>query len=113
MAYTADGGTIRDDQFFWDGLQERKLLFQQCSACLTVRHPIEPMCGNCGSLEWGTFEANGHGAVYKKKMSLRPNNVDNIGPRLGALVNLYEGIRLVSNGTGLKPFGMTNDIEVP
>ena len=112
MAYTAEGGTIRDDQFFWDGLREHKLLFQQCSDCGTVRHPIEPMCGNCGSLEWGTMESSGHGTVYTWILSHHPNNDDDIPPRLVVLVNLDEGIRLVSNLVGIDRDDMTNDIEV-
>ena len=44
--------------------REGKLLFQKCSDCGTSRHPPEPMCGSCGSLEWETFESSGHGALY-------------------------------------------------
>ena len=112
MAYTTQGGAIRDDQFFWDGLKEHKLLFQQCSDCGTVRHPIEPMCGSCGSLEWGTMESSGHGTVYTWILSHHPNNADDVPPRLVVLVNLDEGIRLVSNVAGIDPDAMTNDIEV-
>jgi uncharacterized OB-fold protein len=112
MAYAMQGGGVRDDQFFWDGLAEHKLLFQQCSDCGTIRHPIEPMCGNCGSLEWGTFEASGHGVVYTWILSHHPNNADDIPPRLVALINLDEGIRLVSNVIGIDPEQIANDIEV-
>src|SRR5947209_3880257 len=112
MAYAMQGGGVRDDQFFWDGLRDHKLVFQQCSDCGTIRHPIEPMCGNCGSLEWGTFEANGHGVVYTWILSHHPNHADGIPPRLVALVNLDEGIRLVSNVIGIEPEAMANDMEV-
>jgi len=111
MAYTAPGGGIRDDQFFWDGLREHKLLFQQCSDCATLRLPIEPMCGKCGSLEWDTLESSGHGSVYTWILSHHPNNPDEV-PRIVALVNLDEGIRLVSNMIGIEPDAMANDIEV-
>jgi uncharacterized OB-fold protein len=70
------------------------------------------MCGNCGSLEWGTMESSGHGTVYTWILSHHPNNDDDIPPRLVALVNLDEGIRLVSNVTGIDSDAMTNDIEV-
>ena len=96
MAYTAEGGTIRDDQFFWDGLKERKLLFQQCSDCGTVRHPIEPMCGNCGSLSSDAAEATGRGHVVSWITSLHPNRPDDV-PRIVVLVQLEEGTRLVAN----------------
>jgi uncharacterized OB-fold protein len=112
MAYSAPGAAIRDDQFFWDGLKAGKLLFQKCSDCGASRHPIEPMCGSCGSLEWETFESSGHGVVYTWILSHHPNNADDLPPRLVALVQLDEGIRLVSNVTGVDPDDMRNDIEV-
>ena len=87
MAYAMQGGGVRDDQFFWDGLRDHKLVFQQCSDCGTVRHPIEPMCGNCGSLEWGTMESSGHGTVYTWILSHHPTEPD-ATPRIVALVEL-------------------------
>ena len=102
----------RDDQFFWDAIADGRLVFQRCAACGVVRHPPAPMCGECHSVEWDTQESTGHGHVYTWILSHHPNNADNIPPRLVALVNLDEGIRLVSNVIGVEPDDMTNDIEV-
>ncbi|MCU1397225.1 MAG: hypothetical protein JWN62_334, partial [Acidimicrobiales bacterium] len=44
--------TTHDIAFFFDGLNEGKLLIQQCADCGTLRHPPGPMCRNCHSLRW-------------------------------------------------------------
>jgi uncharacterized OB-fold protein len=45
-----------DDQYFWDGIGENKLLLQRCADCKRLRQPPSPMCPGCNSLEWDTQE---------------------------------------------------------
>ena len=85
-----------DDRYFWAGVAERRLLIQHCTACGTLRHPPSPMCGNCGSLEWDTQEASGRGRVLTWLLSRHPNAPDE-NARVVVLVELDEGVRVVSN----------------
>jgi uncharacterized OB-fold protein len=85
-----------DDRYFWDGVAEHRLLIQRCTACGTLRHPPSPMCGNCGSLEWDTQEASGRGVVLTWLLSRHPNAPDE-NARVVVLVELDEGVRVVSN----------------
>jgi uncharacterized OB-fold protein len=85
-----------DDQFFWAGAAERRLLIQRCADCGALRHPPAPMCGSCGSLAWDTAEASGRGRITSWMYSLHPNRPDD-EPRIVILVQLDEGVRLVSN----------------
>jgi uncharacterized OB-fold protein len=85
-----------DDAFFWDGAAHDLLLIQRCAECGVLRHPPAPMCGNCGSLEWDTLDASGRGRIVSWMVSLHPNRPDDAA-RVVILVQLEEGVRLVSN----------------
>lgn len=39
----------RDNQGFWDGVREHRLLIQRCTACSTLRFPWLPGCNACSS----------------------------------------------------------------
>ena len=86
-----------DTQFFWDGLRDRKLLIQRCTACQALRHPPRPMCPSCNSLDWDTVESSGRGTVHSFVMPQHPQLPLLEYPYIVALVELEEGTRLVSN----------------
>jgi uncharacterized protein len=93
---TSEPLVAHDDRYFWDGIAERRLLIQRCAQCGVLRHPPAPMCGNCGSLEWDTEPSEGRGRVLTWILSRHPNQPD-APARVVALVELDEGVRLVSN----------------
>jgi len=99
------------DQWFWDGVNEEKLLFQRCANCGRLRHPPAPMCGDCHSLEWNAEPASGRGTVYTWIVSHHPTEPDD-SPRIVALIELEEGVRFVSNLTGVDPDNVANDMAV-
>jgi uncharacterized OB-fold protein len=99
------------DQWFWDGVAEGKLLFQRCSSCGTLRHPPSPMCGECHSLAWEPEAASGRGTVYTWIVSHHPTQPDD-EPRIVALLELEEGVRFVSNLTGVDRDAVTNGMAV-
>jgi uncharacterized OB-fold protein len=100
-----------DDQFFWAGAADRRLLIQRCAECGTLRHPPAPMCGSCGSLAWDTAEASGRGRICSWMYSLHPNRPDD-PPRIVILVQLEEGTRLVSNLVDAPHDGPYDDLPV-
>ena len=89
-----------DDAFFWAGARRGELLIQRCTGCGELRHPPAPMCSNCQSLGWDTLRSAGRGTVYSWVLSHHPTQPDS-EPRLVILVDLDEGVRLVSNLLGL------------
>ncbi|MGV0851876.1 Zn-ribbon domain-containing OB-fold protein [Mycolicibacterium phlei] len=93
----------RDNQFFYDGLREHKLLIQQCSDCKALRVPPRPMCGNCQSLNWEALESSGRGTVYSYVMPQYPPLPFFEYPYIVALIELDEGVRIVSNLVGVDP----------
>lgn len=93
---------MRDDDFFWDGAREGKLLIQKCSNCQTPIHPPLPMCPHCQSLDLSTIECSGRGEVMGWVMSRHPTKQDDADVRIVVLVKLEENVRLISNLQGIE-----------
>jgi uncharacterized OB-fold protein len=96
-----------DDQYFWDGLERDALLIRACAECGRVQHPPTPMCPQCGGTTWEQRECSGRGTVYSWVVSHHPNNSDEPG-RIVVLLDLVEGVRMVSNLIDVDP----DDIRV-
>ncbi|TVS88477.1 Zn-ribbon domain-containing OB-fold protein [Mycobacterium helveticum] len=101
-----------DTEFFWNGLREHKLLIQRCNGCGALRHPPRPMCPKCRSLDWDTIEASGRGTVYSYVMPHEPRFPFLDYPYIVVLVELAEGIRVVSNLCDIDPAGVTVGMDV-
>jgi len=93
--------TNLDNQFFFDGAKDGKLLIQKCSSCGALRHPPGPMCPACRSVEWETVEASGRGTVYSFVTNHYPQVPAFEYPLNVALIELEEGVRLISNVVGI------------
>ncbi|WP_327712194.1 MaoC family dehydratase N-terminal domain-containing protein [Streptomyces sp. NBC_00464] len=102
----------RDNAFFFEGAQQHRLLIQRCTACSVLRHPPGPCCPECGSLEWDTVEAGGHGHVYSFVVNHHPRHPAFDSPYLVAVVELAEGTRLITNLTGIAPDEVTIGMPV-
>lgn len=100
-----------DDEFFWVGVEQHKLLLRQCATCAEIKHPPVPMCPTCGSLEWRVIEAAGRGEVHSWIVSHHPSEPEAPG-RVVALVELVEGVRIVANLYDVEPADVRNDMAV-
>ena len=92
-----------DTQFFWDGAKEHRLLIQQCDGCHRFRHPPRPMCPVCNSLQWTAIEASGRATVFSFVMPRHPQYPWFEPDYIVALVELEEGVRLVTNLVDVAP----------
>ena len=101
-----------DTQFFWDGLKEHRLLIQRCTECAALRHPPRPMCPRCNSLSWDTIDASGRGRVFSFVMPRHPQYPWFDEDYIVALVELDEGVRLVTNLVGTTPDAVSIDLPV-
>lgn len=97
-----------DTEFFWSGLEEHEVRIQRCTDCTTFRMPPRPMCGNCQSLNWDYVVSTGRGTVYSFVMPQYPPLPFLDYPYVVALIELDEGVRIVSNLCEVDP----GDIEV-
>lgn len=100
----------RDNAGFWDGVAAHKLLIQRCTGCDTLRFPWLPGCNACGGQDWQTVEACGEGTVYSYVVMHHPpfpafaasgHAPGAPGPYAVALVELAEGVRIITNVTGV------------
>ena len=86
-----------DNQFFWAGLANRRLLLQRCDGCGRLRHPPGPMCPSCHSLAWSEVAAGGRGTIYSYAVVHQPRLPGFRYPLVVLTVELEEGTRLVAN----------------
>lgn len=91
----------RDNAGFWEGAAEHRLLIQRCGGCGTLRFPWLPGCGRCGSPDWDTVEAGGSGSVFSYVVMHHPSFPAFDPPFAVGLVELAEGVRIVSNVVGV------------
>ncbi|MFF3917801.1 bifunctional MaoC family dehydratase N-terminal/OB-fold nucleic acid binding domain-containing protein [Streptomyces sp. NPDC001852] len=90
-----------DNAGFWQGVAEHRLLIQRCTDCGTLRHPWLPGCNACGCPDWDTVESSGEGTVYSYVVMHHPSFPAFDPPYAVGLVELTEGVRMVSNVTGV------------
>ena len=92
-----------DNAAFWEAAREHRLVAQRCASCRRLRHPPRPMCPHCRSLDAELVELSGQGTVYSFSIIHYPPTPFFDYPVLAVLVDLDEGIRLVSNLVGVDP----------
>jgi uncharacterized OB-fold protein len=69
------------------------------------------MCGTCQSLDWEVQPASGRGTIHSWVLSHHPTEPD-AAPRIVALVELDEGVRIVSNVIDADPVDVDNELPV-
>jgi uncharacterized OB-fold protein len=89
-----------DNRFFWEAAREGRLVAQRCTSCRRLLHPPRPMCPDCLGVDIEVVELSGYGSVYSYTVLHHPQNPRFEYPLVAALVDLEEGIRLVSNLVG-------------
>ncbi len=103
---------------FWDATRERRLLVQWCTACdkgIFYPRSFCPGCGATGStLEWRT--ASGRATVVAVTIEHKPASTgaafSNGEPYTVVLVDLDEGVRMMSNVIGCPPESVTIGMAV-
>ena len=91
-----------DNRAFWDAASAGRLVAQRCRECGRLRHPPRPMCPYCRSVEHELVDLAGTGVVYSYALLHHPQHPSFTYPIVAALVELDEGIRLVSNLVGVE-----------
>ena len=79
---------------FWDGTRDQKLLLPRCAHCDELFWYPRPTCPRCLRAELDWVEASGTGTVHAVSVQARGDD-----PYAVVLVELPEGVRLMSNAT--------------
>jgi uncharacterized OB-fold protein/acyl dehydratase len=90
-------GMNQDTAFFWNGLRAGELRIQRCEDCGALEHPPTVRCLTCGSTNRGYLVASGRGHLYSYVVAHHPQVPSFDYPLNIGLVELEEGIRLVTN----------------
>jgi hypothetical protein len=103
---------------FWEATREGRLLVQWCTGCdCSIFYP-RSFCPHCASpraaLEWRT--ASGRASVYAAVVENRPEATGTTfsggQPYCVALVDLDEGVRMLTNVIGCPPGDVTTGMAV-
>jgi hypothetical protein len=92
-----------DNRLFWEAAAESRLVAQRCQGCGRLHHPPRPMCPACHGLDFDLAELSGTGLVYSYAVLHHPRSPNFTYPLVTALVDLNEGVRLVTNLVGVEP----------
>ncbi len=90
-----------DNHGFWDAADDGRLAVQRCAGCRAWYHPPRPMCPACGSLDLRWTDVPGTGVVYSYTLLHHPQHPAFDYPVIAVVVELDEGVRLVSNLIGV------------
>ena len=94
-----------DNGEFYRFCTQHELRFQRCTDCRTWRHMPRESCPACGSFDWGWERSSGKGRVFSWTVvhrALHPTFADDV-PYAVVVIELDEGVRLVSQVVGLAP----------
>jgi uncharacterized OB-fold protein len=90
-----------ETRHFWDGCKAGELRLQKCVSCDGGAYfPPRPFCPKCGSRDVEVFKASGKGVLYSYVINQRPRPDMGTAPHSIAVVQLDEGVRLMTNIVG-------------
>jgi uncharacterized OB-fold protein len=90
---------------FWEALARHELYFQRCRDCGTKRFYPRAVCPSCLSSATEWVRASGRGTVYSftvTQQNQAPGFREEL-PYVLAIVELDEGVRLMTNVVGCAP----------
>ncbi len=90
---------------FWNGAGRHELLIQRCRECRAYQFIAQSCCRGCLSENIGWVAASGKGKVYSYTIIHRPPTQKFAAdtPYTVALVELEEGVRMMSNIVEIEP----------
>lgn len=110
-------GIDEDNEAFWTGGREGRLMISRCRRCGFWTHPPVPRCPSCHSDEVEPAPASGRGRVYSFTINRQRWSPDLEVPYVIAVVELAEqpDLRLLTNIVGCPAdevrIGMAVEVE--
>jgi uncharacterized OB-fold protein len=86
------------EEGFWNGIKQKKLVFQKCPQCGQWLHPPRPLCHKCKNFDLEWVESSGKGKIYRFVVFTREFNPLYRTPHEVVLVQMDdENVRIISN----------------
>jgi uncharacterized protein len=104
----------QDTQAYWDAAKDKRLVLQQCRDCRKPQFYPRGVCSHClgSALDW--VESSGRGKVHTFTVCHRaphPGFAAEL-PFVIAVIELDEGVRMMSNIVGCDPKTVRIDMAV-
>lgn len=99
---------------FWDGAKQHRLLIQECKDCGEKIFYPRKMCPQCWSQRLSWAEASGRGKIFSYSVTLtgvEEKFVEDL-PFVLALVDLEEGVRMMTNIVNCPPENVSIGMDV-
>jgi uncharacterized OB-fold protein len=99
---------------FYRFCSQHELRFQRCTECGAWRHIPRDLCAKCSSFEWEWARSSGRGKLFSwttATQPMMPQFAEHV-PYSPVIVELDEGVRMVTWITGLKPDELKLDMPV-
>lgn len=90
-------------QPFWDAAARHELVHPRCDDCGQAFFPPHLVCQKCRSSAWSWVESAGRGTVYSFTIVHRAPQPGFDPPYVLAVVDLDEGLELMTNLVGVDP----------
>jgi uncharacterized OB-fold protein len=99
---------------FYGWCAKGELRFQRCTGCKGWRHVPRAMCPSCGSMEWTWEKSSGRGQIFTWTTTVLPLHPGFKGatPYASVVVEMEEGVRIVTEVVDCKPDSLTFDEPV-
>ena len=99
---------------FYDHCKNLTLHFQRCTDCSAWRHVPREMCAECGSWNWEWQPSSGRGRIFTWTVAARPMHPAFVDacPYAPVVVEMDEGVRLLSEVIDVSPDDLAIDMEV-
>lgn len=102
-----------DSKQFWEGCNKEQLLIQHCGDCHQYIYYPRIVCPNCMSSNISWHESSGRGKVYSYTIvRFGPPGFNDDVPFVSALVELEEGVRMITNIVNCDVEDVTCDMPV-
>ena len=103
-----------DLQTFWDGTRQQQLLIPTCRSCGKAFWYPRPTCPHCLSADIDWRASTGTGEVAAVSVMHRPANplMADKAPYAVVLVDLDDGVRVMSNAVGIDADDVTVGMRV-
>jgi len=105
-------GVDQLDQDFFDGVADGQLRVQQCGDCGAHQFYPRVVCKHCGSDHSQWVVASGRGQVASFSVVRRAVSADFEAPYVIALIDLEEGVRMMSHVIDIDPDQVVSGMAV-
>jgi uncharacterized OB-fold protein len=99
---------------FWEGAKAHRLMLPRCNVCGRFWFPPSQRCRHCLAADFAWVQAAGTGRIYSFVVYTRVYHpaFESWVPYVVALVELDEGLRLLTNIVGVAPEDVRCDARV-